>query len=77
MTKIKKESLFILLIILFALILCYVLGNQNIYESFGGRGGGRGGGSGGEGGVGKVHRGVVIVWMRRWYHVFVLEAHVG
>ena len=47
MTKIKKESLFILLIILFALILCYVLGNQNIYESFGDRGGGRGGGRGG------------------------------
>lgn len=45
MTKIKKESLFILLIILFALILCYVLGNQNIYESFGGRGGSRGGGN--------------------------------
>ena len=43
MTKIKKESLFILLIILFALILCYVLGNQNIYESFGGRGDSRGG----------------------------------
>ena len=49
MTKIKKESLFILLIILFALILCYVLGNQNIYESFGGRGGGRGGGNSGGG----------------------------
>ena len=41
MTKIKKESLFILLIILFALILCNVLGNQYIYESFGARGGGR------------------------------------